>query len=218
MAGTVVDEDNVVYKTLQKMINAAGYNYSLEQVLEFGAGKEKLQAIKDILPLDGKIHTAEEADGIFQNFKAELKAAYEALDVKEQKGATSVFKTLKENGIKVVLNTGYDRYTAESLVAKIGWKQGENFDSLITATDVVNGRPNPDMIHLAMEQLGIEEAQTVVKIGDSAIDITEGKNANCGLTFGVTTGAQTAAQLETAAPSHIVNSLDEMLQLVLVTA
>ena len=28
MAGTTVDENNVVYKTLQKTINAAGYNFS----------------------------------------------------------------------------------------------------------------------------------------------------------------------------------------------
>ena len=49
MAGTTVDEDNVVYKTLQQVINNAGYSFTLNQVLAVGAGKEKLQAIKDIL-------------------------------------------------------------------------------------------------------------------------------------------------------------------------
>ena len=41
MAGTTVDEDNVVYKTVRDAINAAGYEFSLEQVLTHGAGKEK---------------------------------------------------------------------------------------------------------------------------------------------------------------------------------
>lgn len=215
MAGTTVDEDNVVYKTLQKAINATGYTFTLEQVLEFGAGKEKLQAIKDILPLDGQIHSEEEAFRIFDNFKVLLKNAYEILDVKEQIGATDVFGQLKEKGIKVVLNTGYNRETAERLVQKIGWEEGVNFDALITASDVVLGRPNPDMIIKAMNTLGVENAQEVVKIGDSAIDIEEGKNADCGMTFGVTTGAQTATQLETAKPTHIVDSLQEMLKVVL---
>ena len=52
MAGTSVDEDNVVYKTLQQVINEAGHNFTLDEVLAEGAGKEKLQAIKDILKLD----------------------------------------------------------------------------------------------------------------------------------------------------------------------
>ena len=45
MAGTTVNEDNVVYKTLQQVINNAGYDFTLKQVLAEGAGKEKLQAI-----------------------------------------------------------------------------------------------------------------------------------------------------------------------------
>ena len=41
MAGTTVDEQNVVYKTLQKAINHGGIPVTLEDVLETGAGKEK---------------------------------------------------------------------------------------------------------------------------------------------------------------------------------
>ena len=48
MAGTVVNEDNVVYKTLQKVINQKGFELTLDFILEHGAGKEKHQAIKDI--------------------------------------------------------------------------------------------------------------------------------------------------------------------------
>ncbi|MBS1527010.1 MAG: HAD family hydrolase, partial [Bacteroidetes bacterium] len=49
MAGTTVDENNVVYKTVQQAINQAGFNVTLDEVLAQGAGKEKLQAIKDVL-------------------------------------------------------------------------------------------------------------------------------------------------------------------------
>jgi phosphonatase-like hydrolase len=215
MAGTTVDEDNVVYKTVRAAINAAGYSFTQDQVQEAGAGKEKSQAIRDVLALDGCPHSDDEVAEIFGDFKQRLQTAYATLDVKEQPGATESFAKLHQHGIKVVLNTGYDRATAESLVAKIGWTVGKEIDGLVTASDVQNGRPAPDMIWLAMQQTGVESRQSVVKIGDSAIDIEEGRNAECGMTFGVTTGAQTELQLRSAEPTHIVDSLGEMCDLVI---
>ena len=49
MAGTTINEQNIVYKSLHKAINKFGIEVSLELVLSLGAGKEKHQAIKDIL-------------------------------------------------------------------------------------------------------------------------------------------------------------------------
>jgi len=215
MAGTTVDEDNVVYKTVRAVINEAGYDFSLEQVLEFGAGKEKEQAIRDVLALDGQPHTDEEVLAIFGNFKSRLAQAYAELDVREQPGASQVFLKLREAGIKVALNTGYDRATAEGLLSKIGWEVGTDIDALVTASDVTNGRPEPDMITKAMADTNIESEASVAKIGDSQIDIHEGQNAGCGMTFGVTTGSQTADLLQIANPTKVVESLSEMCEFIL---
>ena len=215
MAGTTVDEDNVVYKTVRAAINAAGYQFSQNQVQEAGAGKEKSQAIRDVLALDGNSHPDDEVATIFADFKQRLAAAYETLDVKEQPGASVTFAKLAQHGIKVFLNTGYDRATAEKLVEKIGWIIGRDIDGLVTASDVENGRPAPDMIQLAIRQIGGASSESVAKIGDSAIDIEEGRNAGCGMTFGVTTGAQSESQLRAAEPTHVVDSLSEMYELIL---
>ena len=213
MAGTTVDEDNVVYKTVLAAINAKGYSFSLDQVLEAGAGKEKSQAIRDVLGLDGQPHDDAEVDEMFTDFKSRLTEAYDSLDVREQPGATETFSRLQNQGIKVVLNTGYNRPTAEKLIEKIGWKVGQQIDGLVTASDVTHGRPGPEMIYKAMELTGVESSEHVIKIGDSQIDITEGKNAKCGLTFGITTGAQTESQLNAAGPSGILNSLEELCEI-----
>ena len=214
MAGTTVDEDNVVYKTVRAAINAAGYDFSQEQVQAAGAGKEKSQAIRDVLALDGQGHADDEVSQIFADFKQRLAKAYDDLDVREQPGASAVFAGLRDLNVKVVLNTGYDRATAEKLVAKIGWKVGGDIDGLVTASDVSNGRPEPDMIQLAMEIVGVKSAQSVLKIGDSQIDIEEGKNAGCGGAYGITTGAQTEEQLLLAEPTGILHRLDQLLELV----
>ncbi len=210
MAGTTVDEDNVVYKTVRAAVNAAGYGFSQLEVQAAGAGKEKSQAIRDVLALDGKPHPADEVEAIFADFKQRLARAYSDLAVREQPGASQVFATLRNRGIRVVLNTGYDRSTAVDLVKKIGWKVGQEIDGLVTASDVSRGRPAPDLIFLAMEQLGIRSAAAVAKIGDSQIDIEEGKNAGCGMTFGITTGAQDERQLRASNPTAIIRGLDEL--------
>ncbi len=69
MAGTTVDEDNVVYKTVRAAINASGYSFTQEQVQSAGAGKEKSQAIRDVLALDNQPHTDEEVAAIFADFR-----------------------------------------------------------------------------------------------------------------------------------------------------
>ena len=213
MAGTTVDENNVVYKTLQKVINLAGYNFTLEQVLETGAGKEKLAAIKDIIGLKHREQPVELANNIYTDFVKELEIAYNNFDLKPQTGAEDLFAALKAKNILVVLNTGYNKETANFILHKLGWQVGVQIDELITASDVVNNRPQPDMILLAMQKFGITNANEVVKVGDSAIDIEEGKNAGCRLSIGITTGAHTYEQLLAANPDHIILHLSELLPL-----
>lgn len=210
MAGTTVDENNVVYKTLMLAINEKGVNVTLDEVLAEGAGKEKLQAIRSVLAIK-QIEDEALAKEIFERFLTLLDDAYAEQDIFEQPNATSVFNALKESGVAVVLNTGYNRQTAEALIAKIGWQLNVNFDCLITASDVELNRPNPDMILLAMSQLGITDGSEVAKVGDSAIDIEEGQNAGCGLSIGITTGAHTPEQLRQASPDYIIGDLIELL-------
>ncbi|QEF97103.1 Phosphonoacetaldehyde hydrolase [Stieleria maiorica] len=214
MAGTTVDEDNVVYKTVRAAINAAGYEFTQAQVQATGAGKEKSQAIRDVLALDGGPHDDDEVATIFADFKSRLKTAYEDLNVQEQPGASELFRALRARGIRVVLNTGYDRPTALKLIDKIGWNVGRDVDALVTASDVDRGRPYGDMIIKAMQELGIKSAEHVAKVGDSQIDIHEGQDAGCALCVGITTGAQTREQLAQAAPTEIIDRLMDLLPLV----
>ncbi|WP_057940298.1 phosphonatase-like hydrolase [Algoriphagus resistens] len=216
MAGTTVNENNVVYKSLQQAINQLGHDFSLDTILLVGGGKEKLQAIRDILkPVYSSPEDLEKNTQIaYADFLNILKSAYENLTVDTYKGTLSLFDFLRKHGIKVALNTGYNKMTALSLLEKLGWKAGETFDALVTANDVKNSRPAPDMIYVAMEKCGITNTKEVAKIGDSIVDIEEGKAAGCGLTLGVTTGAQTAEQLNTADPDFIIDSLLELKEII----
>ena len=205
MAGTTVDEQNVVYKTVHKAIEKHGVSVDLETVLKVGAGKEKLKAIVDVLDYINVDNV--DANLVFADFKAMLDKAYDTLDVKPIEGVDITMLKLKEKGVIVVLNTGYNSRIANALVNKLNWEKGIHYDALITASDVKKGRPSSEMIDLAMEMFNVTDPKVVLKAGDSAIDIEEGKNAKCGVTVGVLSGAQTKEQIEVAGPDYIIDSL-----------
>lgn len=215
MAGTTVNENNLVYHCLHQTILQHGFVCTFEDVLQHGAGKEKRNAIVDILSAIQvlKIDT-ETINLIFQDFLKNLEISYNTATIYPASNSEIVFEKLKASDIKVVLNTGYDRATAIKLLDKLNWLQGMQYDMLVTASDVQHSRPQPDMIFNAMTHFNITDAKSVVKIGDSAIDIEEGKNAQCGITIGITTGAQTKEQMSVASPDYIVDDLLELLTII----
>lgn len=214
MAGTTVDEDNVVYKTLQEAIVKHSIAVTLEDVLKHGAGKEKLQAIVDILEQTNNPSSTELIKKIYDYFIEKLTRNYKNLEVKALPNVERVFKELMDRKIKVVLNTGYNRETAESLIEKLGWELSVDYDLLVTASDVKQNRPQPDMILLAMSALNINDPSGIIKVGDSGIDILEGRNANCDLNIGITSGAQTREQLLEAEPDFVIDDIYSIIEII----
>jgi phosphonatase-like hydrolase len=211
MAGTTVDEGNVVYKTLRMIVNKYGGDFSLGEVLEQGGGKEKRQAIQDLLVNRfDEVELPSRVDAAFAEFKETLAMAYANLEVRPCPGTEELFAFLRKQKIQIVLNTGYNEATAQSLVDKLGWIAGRDFDLLITADMVEHSRPAPDMILLAMKRLGINDPGAVAKIGDTAIDMEEGHEAGCGLLVGITSGAQTRDQITLGRPHHIIDHLSSL--------
>jgi len=209
MAGTTIDEQNVVYITVCEAINYFGVETKLERVLEFGAGKEKKQAIHDVLE-SLEINDEVLVENVFNYFKTKLDENYKHLKVTAVEGVDLKLLELREENKTVVLNTGYNRRIATLLLNKLKWEKGIHYDMLITADDIKRGRPHPDMIEMAMKEFGITDSSLVLKAGDSKIDIEEGKNAGCGLNIGVLSGAQTREQLEQANPDYIIESLKDL--------
>jgi phosphoglycolate phosphatase-like HAD superfamily hydrolase len=70
------------------------------------------------------------------------------------------------------------------------------------------------MIDLAMDIYGVIDPKKVIKVGDSIIDIEEGQNAGCGLNIGITTGAHTFLQLQSANPDYIISDLMELVAII----
>jgi phosphonatase-like hydrolase len=211
MAGTTVNEDNIVYKCVFKAIQKHIPLSDFDTVLFVAAGKEKRQALTDVYHhFTGLVPDNNILDEMYDHFEQLLNEAYDIMQIKLFEDVPLVLKYLRRKNIFIVFNTGYKEQIARKILAKAGVQEGKDIDLLVTADMVSKGRPAPDMIQYALENKNIIPSQCI-KIGDSTIDILEGKNAGVACTFGITTGAHSAEQLQSENPSKIFQRLSELI-------
>lgn len=147
---------------------------------------------------------------IHERFNKEMVAFYaESHDLAPLPFAEELFEILNSNGIQVALNTGFTRDITDAILANLKWDKIPFLQSVICSDEVEKGRPHPFMIYELMKRLNISDASQVIKIGDTEVDIKEGKNAGCGMVVAVTTGSYTREQLELYQPDYIIDSLQE---------
>jgi phosphonatase-like hydrolase len=175
---------------------------------KFGAGKKvKLPDMEDAEELADRIHTR------FIDRMIEFYRNDETLAPLPH--AEAVFRALKKQGIKVALNTGFTRSITDTILHRLRWDdRSPLIDQVICSDEVQRGRPYADMIEVLMDDLGIESSAQVLKIGDTEVDVEEGRNAACGKVVSVTTGAYTREQLEPYGPDFIIDDLQELLPII----
>lgn len=95
---------------------------------------------------------------------------------------------LREQGIFLGSTTGYTDEMME-IVTAAARAQGYAPDAVITPNAVGDrGRPLPYMVFRNLEILGVSAVSAAIKVGDTAADIAEGKNAGL-LSVGVVEGS-----------------------------
>ena len=102
-------------------------------------------------------------------------------------GVPETVNQLRAQGIKIGSTTGY---TAEimQLVLPVANVEGYAPDNVITPDVPGIGRPAPFMLYECMRQANVYPASRVVKVGDTVLDILEGKNAGA-WTIGILIGS-----------------------------
>ena len=107
----------------------------------------------------------------------------------------------------MLLAGGFPHSVVEAIVSTLNWTK--LVDYLSSAEKAGHGRPHPAMILSAMKFFGISDPRSVVKVGDTKIDVQEGKNAGC-WTVSVLTGTQTREFIEESNPDFMINSIADL--------
>lgn len=91
-------------------------------------------------------------------------------------GVVDTLDILRTQGVRLGSTTGFTRRTMDAVLpAARRW--GVAVDAVVTADEVSQGRPWPWMIYRNMEQLRTCPPHRVVKVGDTAQDMMEARNA-----------------------------------------
>ncbi len=91
-------------------------------------------------------------------------------------GTIEAVRELRRRGIAIGSTTGYFRRAAV-LAAGFAAEAGFRPDALVAADDVPAGRPEPWMLLRALEALRVFPPARSVKVGDTKVDMGEGRNA-----------------------------------------
>jgi phosphoglycolate phosphatase len=112
-------------------------------------------------------------------------------------GAVSLMGTLRDRGCRVALATVDVGRRARLAMDFMG--VSDTLDLVVGGEEVARSKPDPEMIHIILDRLGIGRSQAVM-VGDALSDVQMGINAGLKASVGVLTGFATAEQIRTLTP------------------
>ena len=213
IAGTTVHDDGMVGDCLGRALQTAGVAVDRESVNAV-MGEPKPVAIAKLLTRKTG-HAVSAGDDlvreIYVRFEALMVAYYgSSADVRPVDGAEEVFRALKGSGIRVALDTGFNRVIVDAILQRLGWRDRGIIDVTVASDEVARGRPYPDLIDRAMRLTGVTRGADVAKVGDTPSDLLEGTAAGCAKVIGITTGSHTRDALAGHPHTDLVDHLREV--------
>jgi phosphoglycolate phosphatase len=124
--------------------------------------------------------------------------------------ARQVVERLKGRDIQLAVATNKLGRFSRAIFEHFG--MDKMFVVILGDGDVSQNKPDPEMLYLAMEKMGVRKEETIF-VGDSVIDIQTGRNAGIRV-FAVPTGNTDREDLVKAQPTLILSRLLDLLSLV----
>lgn len=201
--GTIGDTRSLIVRTMQDTIAKLGLPARTDDECAAMIGLPLRQTFTDLIPMSeemGALCDKTYSELFFQNNKP---------------GAVSMFPHVKETiremyamGITVTIASSRRRDTLLEYLKVMGLENYISF--IVSASDVTNAKPAPDMVYSIMSHTNFEPTKVLV-VGDSKYDIQMGKAVGV-RTCGVTYGNGTLEELQDA--DYIINDFRKLLEIV----
>ncbi len=184
-AGTTVDYGSSAPSTVfDRVFTEEGIHLTREEINR-PMGMEKKAHIRELLSCESgnrqwmEIHqkpwTEEDVEALYRKFEKTLYQVVAEYSIPIP-GVVDTVKELRAQGLKIGSTTGYTSEMMEQVIP--GAKQmGYEADCVITPDLTGASRPTPFMLFECIRRLNIYPPSSVVKVGDTVVDILEGKNA-----------------------------------------
>ena len=207
MAGTTIEDSGQVPEAFTTVLRGHGIEIGAD-ALRAVRGASKRDAIRHFVSQQRPAAPDIEArtDAVYADFRDCLSRLFRSGGVKPIEGAAAAFEWLHANGVKVALNTGFDRMITDLIIDAVGWRNGV-VDTVLCGDDVPQGRPAPYLIFRAMEHAGVTNVRHVMNVGDTVLDLQAGTNAGVRFVVGVLSGAHNKGMLEREPHTHLIASV-----------
>jgi HAD superfamily hydrolase (TIGR01549 family) len=168
--GTLVDSVDLHAQAWKEAFQHFGYDFDLDEIRhQIGKGSDKL--IPHFLPPKEVDHIGKELD----EFRGKLWKSKYLSKVKPFPKVRELFQRILHDGKRIVLASSAKGDELNT------YKKIANVDDLVeretSSDDVENSKPDPDIIHAAMQKLGDVDPQDVIMVGDTPYDVEAAKKA-----------------------------------------
>ncbi|MBQ7840416.1 MAG: phosphonoacetaldehyde hydrolase [Lachnospiraceae bacterium] len=195
-AGTTVDYgSSAPAEVFARIFRSEGIHFTRNEI-NGPMGMEKKAHIRALLSLETgskqweEIHgtkwTEEDVERLYEKFEEELFRVVAEYSTPIP-GVVETVNELRRQGIKIGSTTGYNAQMMKQVLPK-ALQEGYQADCVVTPDVTGMGRPTPFMLFECMRQLKVYPANRVVKVGDTVVDMQEGKNAGA-CSIGILTGS-----------------------------
>lgn len=172
MDGTLIDTEKYYRIFWPKALAQFGYHMTDEQVLFMRS------LGRPFAPKQLKEWFGEELDyyAVRDRRKQLMEEHLDRVGIELKPGAVEILEALKKRGILAAVATATDLERTEKYLQKVGLR--EYFDRLISATQVKEGKPSPDIYVYACEQLGLAPEECIA-VEDSPNGVKSAYGAGC---------------------------------------
>lgn len=148
--GTLIDSEPVWDLAFKQIVEAEGKPYDPAVHRELlGTGiRNSAATLKERFGLNASV---EELVILINSTFGRLMVEYAP---SEKSGATNLLRALKAAGVPVAIATGSSRPIIEALLARMGWQ--DLIATAVTAEDIENSKPAPDVYLEAARRLGCD--------------------------------------------------------------
>lgn len=202
--GTLLNTLEDLNLSMQHVLRAHGFPICTLEQTRARAGNGIKKLVERSLP-EG--FTPEQFSAVHEDFVAYY-GEHNNDHTQPYPGIMRVLECLHKEGYKLGVVSNKNHEPVCDLVRQ---HFGDLFDVVIGAQEGLERKPAPDMVELALKQLGVKESfyNKVAYVGDSEVDILTASNVEA-FCIAVTWGFRSVEQLKAVGPECIVDTPDEM--------
>jgi 3-amino-5-hydroxybenzoic acid synthesis related protein len=170
MSAVIFDLDGVLINSLKAMQLAFERAYAEVVGTGYAPFEEYLRHLGRHMPDTLALMGLPQA--IYEPFVRESRSLTDLVEVFA--GVPQLLHELRTAGLRLAVATGKTTERAEHVIEAVGLRA--YFHEVIGSDAVARGKPEPDMVLLAVDRLGVRPAHAVM-VGDSPLDLQAGRAA-----------------------------------------